>query len=65
MARLAGAAVELICSRCGRSRSVPLVGARWPALPLGVTLIDEAALDLLQAALMVEQAFSEASGGDG
>ena len=63
-ARLAGAAVELVCSRCGRVRTVPLTGPRW-ALPLDVVLVDSEALDLLRAALAVEQAFSEVAGDDG
>ena len=63
-ARLAGGAVELVCSRCGRSRLVPLVGPRW-ALPPAAVLVDSDALDLLRAALAVEQAFSEVAGDDG
>ena len=72
-ARLAGGAVELVCSRCGRSRLVPLVGpprqasvaeavARIQAA--GVVLISESVLRELEMAWRVERMFTEMSHGE-
>ena len=52
--------VRILCRRCDRRRSLPLVGS-WPLryVPDGVALVDAHAFAELRAAYLVEMAFQE------